>query len=354
MKIAVIGGGIFGTTTAIKLSESGFNVELFEKLPNILSAASGINQYRLHRGYHYPRSKTTAISSVVAEPLFKNEYKDAVTTDSNHYYAIAKEGSFVTGEQFLKFCNECNLDYKVSNLSIINHDNIDVVIQAEEELLNPNTLRSLVWEKLKKNNIQVNLNTEVDSTIFDNFDLVINATYANLNFITDRFPEAKKEYQFELCEKVVLKLPDEFKGISLVIMDGPFMCIDPYDTTGFHVMGNVVHAIHHTNTGIFPEIPDEFKPLLNKGIIKNPSITNIDKFIKSASYFMPNITQAEHVGSMYTIRTVLPNVHQTDERPTLVYKVNDQLINVFSGKIGNSVEAANLVLNLVTEIESSS
>ena len=55
----------------------------------------------------------------------------------------------------------------------------------------------------------------------------------------------------------------------------------------------------------------------------------------------------EHIGSMYTIRTVLPNVEKTDERPTLVNKIQNNVITVFSGKIGNCIEAANQVDALI-------
>ena len=62
MKIGIVGGGIFGVAIAAKLGKH-FQVDLFEKNNDILQSASGINQYRLHRGYHYPRSMETAISS---------------------------------------------------------------------------------------------------------------------------------------------------------------------------------------------------------------------------------------------------------------------------------------------------
>ena len=54
--IAIIGGGFFGATVAYVLAEAGYPVTLFEKHDDLLQAASGINQFRLHRGYHYPRS----------------------------------------------------------------------------------------------------------------------------------------------------------------------------------------------------------------------------------------------------------------------------------------------------------
>ncbi len=59
-KIAVVGAGIFGITTALKLSEK-HEVDLYEANSDIMQAASAINQFRLHRGYHYPRSPQTIL-----------------------------------------------------------------------------------------------------------------------------------------------------------------------------------------------------------------------------------------------------------------------------------------------------
>ena len=57
-KIAVAGAGIYGATAAIRLAEHGHQVHLFDPL-GLLRAASAINQYRVHAGYHYPRSPET-------------------------------------------------------------------------------------------------------------------------------------------------------------------------------------------------------------------------------------------------------------------------------------------------------
>lgn len=351
MKIAVIGGGIFGGTTAVKLREAKHDVDLYEKNSDILMSASGINQYRLHRGYHYPRSQKTAISANLAEPIFKKEYGDAVVETSGNYYVLAKEGSKVNSKQFTDFCDSCGLEYEISNLSVLNPNLIEVVFKVRESIVDPVKLQKIIKEKIRVNGVKLFLNTDFDKSLVSKYDLVVNATYANLNFLFSDKVELQQEYQFEVCEKLVLKLPEQFKGLSVVVIDGPFFCIDPYADTGLHVMGNVVHAIHKTNNGFFPEIPNEFKGLLNRGIIKNPPITNFKKFIDFAVKFMPDLKDAEHVGSMYTIRTVLPRVDHTDERPTLVYQVDEKFINIFSGKIGNSVQAALDTLEIVKKIE---
>ncbi len=65
---------------------------------------------------------------------------------------------------------------------------------------------------------------------------------------------------------------------------------------------------------------------------------------------MPEMKRAEHVGSMYTVRTVLPNTDKTDERPTVVSRMNDRVIHVFSGKIGNCVDASGQVIALIEQL----
>ena len=75
MKIAVIGAGIFGITSALKLREKfpAAKIVIWDKNISILKAASGINQYRLHRGYHYPRSNET-VDQVLNSVLEFEEY----------------------------------------------------------------------------------------------------------------------------------------------------------------------------------------------------------------------------------------------------------------------------------------
>ena len=43
-KIAIVGGGIFGVTAAIKLAQKNLSVDLFERNGDILQEASGIKQ----------------------------------------------------------------------------------------------------------------------------------------------------------------------------------------------------------------------------------------------------------------------------------------------------------------------
>jgi hypothetical protein len=346
MKTAVIGAGIFGITTALKLSND-HSVDLYEKQSDILGAASGINQYRLHRGYHYPRSKETVQSVLKSEKSFKEEFGESIIDNIEHYYCISKRDSLTSAKQYLKFCDDNNLEYNITDIDIVKKDSVDLSVKVNESLFDPLILKNICWNKLRQSNINLQLNKEPSNQILSSYDVVILCTYSNLNDLLKQFPDAQLDYQFELCEKPVAQLSDVFENKSIVIMDGPFMSVDPMGRSGFFVLGNVVHAIHKTNIGKYPQIDEKFLSVLNKGIISDPQITNFDLFVKSATEFMPDMKQAKHIGSMYTIRAVLPYVENSDARPTVVRKINEKMLTVFSGKITTCVEAANEVYSFI-------
>ena len=348
MKIAVIGGGIFGVTTALMLANEN-HVELFEKNNDILKAASGSNQYRIHRGYHYPRSKETVLEILKSENSFKEIFSEATVNHYDHYYCIAKKNSLTSAKQFVDFCAEYGLVIDKAELGCVQKDSIDLCVQVKESVYDPKKLKKISLDKLNECNVKIHLNTEATDEIFAEFDRVVICTYANLNALLTRFPELQEEYQFELCEKPVVKLPNSFHNKSIVIMDGPFMCIDPLANTDLHLLCNVTHEIHQTNIGKIPEIDKRYLHLLDNGMVKNPSHTNYDKFIKSSLDFFPEIKDAKHIGSMFTVRAVPPRVEDTDERPTLVKKINEKIITVFSGKITTCVEAAKEVKKIIQE-----
>src|SRR6267142_2462071 len=107
-KIAVAGAGIYGATTAIRLAEEGYDVHLFDPL-EILRAASAINQYRVHAGYHYPRSPETIQETLTARKEFMSAFEPAMVRNSRHYYAIPREGSRTSPENYESVMREHGL-----------------------------------------------------------------------------------------------------------------------------------------------------------------------------------------------------------------------------------------------------
>jgi hypothetical protein len=349
LRIAVVGGGIFGTTTAVELARRGHQVVLYERETDLLQAASGINQYRLHRGYHYPRSRETAADCRDSEIIFRAAFAPAVLNHSEHYYAVAGRDSLTTAAAYLAFCKDLRLEAETASPDVLNPSSVAVAIRVREDLFDPDVLRGLVWSQLRDAGVDVQLGTDVAMGDLAAADLVVIATYAGINGLLGDTPEARRSYQFEVCEKPVVRLPARFEGKSVVVMDGPFMCFDPLGSTDMHVLGHVVHAIHSANVGLRPEVPEAMVPLLNRGIVERPAISNIAKFVEAGREFFPEFDKAVHVGSMFTVRAVLPGVEGTDARPTLVRRISDRVITVFSGKIATCVGAATEVASLVDE-----
>ena len=340
-KALVVGGGIFGTTSAVALANNGYNVELHEELEDVMMSASDINQYRLHKGYHYPRSKETAQECLKGLYTFKRKYERSVVNgDIEHYYAIASEDSKVSEFEYLAFLDDLELPYeRVKPLP-----NTDVTIKVEEELFDNYKLYEAVRDKLWSSGVEVLKNKTTTKDDFKGFDVVVIATYAKLNELLDE----KKWYQYELCEKPVVRLPKKYQGKSIVIMDGPFMCLDPYGDRN-HVLGNVKHAIHCWNEGTEAFWPHRYTKYLNKGVIENPKHTKIDKFIETGKKFFKDFDKLKHIGSMYTIRTVLANRDHDDARPTLVNHEGGNVYSLFSGKIDTCVDAANELIRKINE-----
>ena len=237
--VAVVGAGIFGITAALSLNDNGLSIDLFEKNTDILQNASSINQYRLHRGFHYPRSHETAISAKYGTHTFLKEFP-CETQYKNQHYAISKRNSKVNSIQYQKFMDIVGIKYTKVKSNLINKNNIEAIYSVDERLFSPKRLYSLCDKKLKESNVNVKLDTEFKVNMISKYDYTVVCTYSNINTLLPN-PQL---YQFEVCEKPIAKLPDNFKGVGIVVMDGPFMCIDPYEDTEFHVLGNVVHAIH--------------------------------------------------------------------------------------------------------------
>jgi hypothetical protein len=347
LHVAVVGGGIFGATAAVELARHGHRVELFEREEDILRAASGINQYRLHRGYHYPRSRDTAVDCRDSEPAFRDAFPEAIIDSPDHFYAISARDSLTSAHDYLEFCSQLELEVELAAPAVLRPESVSLTVRGRESLFDPDVLRRLVWEQLRATGVQVHLGADVRPGDLDAFPLAVIATYSEVNRLVPDLPGARPAYQFEICEKPVVRLPAAFAGQSMVVMDGPFMCFDPLADTGLFVLGNVVHAIHQRSIGRVPDVPPEFEPLLNRGIVASPPITNIDRFIADGIEYFAGFEDAEHVGSMFTIRAVLPGVDGTDERPTLVRQIDDRTITVFSGKIDTCVRAADEVARLV-------
>ena len=151
----VIGGGFYGVNIALHLAEKDRGqVILLEKENSLLSRASYHNQARVHNGYHYPRSFTTAYRSHINLQRFVNDWPSAVKKDFTKLYAIARNNSKVTAKQFVRFCKEIGVKLEPSEdfSHLFNNRLIEqsfLVDEYDEVYIAYNEFRSVIAQNRK-------------------------------------------------------------------------------------------------------------------------------------------------------------------------------------------------------------
>ena len=306
----------------------------------MLGATAGTYS-RLHRGAHYPRSPETGRESRKAEASFRAEYGSAVIDTGRQFY-IVPPGSrnHVTVDQYRNFLDDEGLAFSEEG----------GVFEVMEPRVNLQALQVLVRQKVHDAGVHVHLETRAGPDLRDRFDHIVVAAYSSINDVLEVLGCEPAAYKFQVVEKPVVLLPHGFRDVSMVVIDGPFGCIDPLDDTPLHVLGHVVHTVHAETVGVRAQVPQHLVSLIDQGLLRCPSCTRFTDVVRDLAQFVPDVARAVHVGSMFCVRAVLAHQEQTDARPTRVTRVDDQVSTIFSGKLGTSVASARVVCDsLVTE-----
>ena len=142
-KIAIVGAGLFGCTIALILSKK-FDIDLYERKPDILNEASMCNQFRFHLGFHYPRSQKTVNEIKRSNKHFINFYGSDIFGRTKNFYSIVKKNSTVSLNKYLKFVKRNNFKYKKIKNSKFTSTKIEGTLITNEKILD--------YFKIKKKN----------------------------------------------------------------------------------------------------------------------------------------------------------------------------------------------------------
>jgi hypothetical protein len=148
------------------------------------------------------------------------------------------------------------------------------------------------------------------------------------------------EFKFELVEKILIKLPKKLRKKSYVVVDGNFVCVDPYLGTNYHLLSDVKNSKLETKIGKFPVFKHKNKKYVNSGIIKNLKVSQFKNFLSRSSDYLPFLKDAKYIGSMFVIRAIMKNKEKTDERTSIIKIHSKKIISILSGKWNNSVYLA--------------
>jgi glycine/D-amino acid oxidase-like deaminating enzyme len=350
----VIGGGFYGAAIAIYLAKQrGLKrIALVEREAALLTRASYNNQARVHNGYHYPRSFTTAYRSQVNLPRFVRDWPDAVKQDFTKVYAIARRNSKVTAKQFERFCRGIGARIQPADQSVrvlFEPRLVEEVFLVEEYAFDSTKLASWAERELEECGVRICLQMCVtgisqgpNGTLsvamqphpgteeLISCRYVFNCTYSGLNQFKGDFPGTRTGLKQEITEMALLQAPRALQGLGITMMDGPFFSMMPFPARGLHTLSHVRYTPHlHWNDqrGI-----DPYQKLEHY-----ERTTRVDRMIRDVGRYLPAALDAQYVDSLFEVKTVLVKNESDDGRPILFEK-HPQLpgcYSVLGGKIDN-------------------
>lgn len=349
----IIGGGFYGCAIAVYLSQHrGFKkILLVEQEKAVLSRASYTNQARVHNGYHYPRSFTTAYRSRVNLPHFIRDWPQAVKMDFTKIYCVARRNSKVTARQFERFCREigANLTPLPKPLAALFEPRlIEAAYTVDEYAFDTQKLAEWALSSLQEGGVSLRLESKVISVQkrFDDYSVVFqsrsgeqiqvdvpyvfNCTYSGLNQISGDFPLIKTGLKHEITEMALIDLPTPLRDIGVTVMDGPFFSFMPFPARKLHTLSHVRYTPH-------AHWADKkgFDPYLK--LHEYDKSTRVDRMIRDVSRYIPLMAKARYVDSLFEVKTILVKNEGDDGRPILFETYEDfpGCYSILGGKIDN-------------------
>lgn len=347
MKILVIGAGIFGCSIASELAFAGFDVTLIEKESSIMKKASYVNHNRLHLGYHYLRSKETAKQSLDGLLSFLFYYGNAIYSDFNNYYAIAKDGSLTSTDEFIEFCDLMGIDYQSDfpSQELIAHHKIDSCFKVPEPVFDFQTLKKIISERIVKSKVKLKFEQECQKIEYTKnhycvtknnetheFDSVINTTYNDINEINRNLniPPIKLKFQ----DVVIPVFSSPIDPIGLTVMDGPFCSIMPRGKE------KNTFLLYHVKKSVLNETIGFCAPDWDK-----QSYIDVNSIFSESSHFYPFLEHVTKFENTRTIRAVVDNPNDARVSELFEYENLPLYFTIISGKITTAFQTALIIKN---------
>jgi hypothetical protein len=337
--VAVIGGGFYGCRIAMFWASRGKTVALIDANSDIMQGASYINQARVHNGYHYPRSLSTARGAHMNYERFCSDYRASINGSFTHVYAIAARRSFITSAQFVDFCQ--NADIPLSPVPTVvrqmfNRHLIEDAFSVNEAVFNAAQVRADMRAQLDASStiallpghecLAIKTSHKQFLLHFRDRDPlscrgIINAAYANCNHvigICDMFGgKAGPDYMpitYELTELALISEPSVPSGPmpGITVMDGPFFSLLPFPARNLWSLSHVRYTPHFSWD--FPLSPVESTGLLRK----TERQTRFAMMQADVRRYISPSPHLNYVNSLMTIKAIPANREMDDGRPICI------------------------------------
>ncbi len=356
----IIGAGLYGLYSALFCCKRGQKVIVLECDSAPFKRATYINQARVHQGYHYPRSISTAMKSAGYFERFNRDYDFCINREFDQIYATSSMYSWSDGKQFKDFCRAANIPCEeLYPGNYFKSGMCDGVFRTREYTYDAMILRDYLLEKLNAYRNSVRIEYGVRITDIEKTDTsyiihtkekqsyesgyVLNATYAGTNQILDLVGFDKFWIKYELCEIILCEVNEKLKDIGFTVMDGPFFSIMPFGKTGYHSLTSVTFTPHTTS---YDEVPTFSCQEKSGGFCSKFRLGNCNDcpakpetafpYMSSlARKYMLDDYEFTYKSSLFSMKPILMSSEIDDSRPTVIrkYSTNPTFVGVLSGKI---------------------
>ncbi len=356
----IIGAGIYGLYAALSCGQRGQHILVLECDPTPFRRATYINQARVHQGYHYPRSISTALKSAGYFERFNKDYAFCVNKEFEQIYATSSQYSWSDGYQFKDFCKAADIPCEELHPDrYFKQGMCDGAFLTREYTYDAMILKDYFLEELTKYDTNVEIKYDVNITGIEKLQdeyavytkdsneyrtgFLLNATYAGTNQILDMVGYEKFKIKYELCEIILCNVNEKLKEIGFTVMDGPFFSIMPFGKTGYHSLTSVTFTPHTTS---FDDVPTFDCQKRSNGYCSGFHLGNCNDCPakpQTAFPYMANLARKymrdefgfEYESSLFSMKPILMSSEIDDSRPTVIrtYSKNPTFVGVLSGKI---------------------
>ena len=359
----IIGAGFYGLYSALfcvkNIMGGAERILILECDPAPFMRATYINQARVHQGYHYPRSISTALKSAGYFERFSKDFSFCINKSFDQIYGTSSSFSWTDREEFKKFCVSAGIPCEELNPDrYFKKGMCDGAFLTQEYTYDASLLKRYLVEQLSNyNNVEIKYGVSIESIYSDGdyyvlttsdgnsykTDFLLNTTYAGTNQILDMLGFDKFKIKYELCEIILCLINDKLKDVGFTVMDGPFFSIMPFGKTGMHSLTSVTFTPHATS---YDELPGFACQEESVGYCDKYHLGNCNECPAkpdTAFPYMANLARKymkdeygfNYESSLFSMKPILMSSEIDDSRPTVirVHSEKPKFISVLSGKI---------------------
>lgn len=368
----IIGAGLYGLYSALFCCKKGQRVLVLECDPTPFRRATYINQARIHQGYHYPRSISTAMRSAAYFERFNKDYAFCVNQAFNQIYATSSRYSWTDGQQFKEFCKAVNIPCEeLHPENYFKKGMCDRAFLTREYTYDATILKAYFLDELTRFPASVKIKYSVEIVSIDRLQdayivnissgdsyqsgFVLNATYAGTNQILNMVGFEMFKIKYELCEIILCNVNEKLRDVGFTVMDGPFFSIMPFGKTGHHSLTSVTFTPHTTSYNEVPLFSCQEKSRgyclpVHLGNCNDCPVKPETAFPYMASLarkYMLDDYGFSYKSSLFSMKPILMSSEIDDSRPTVIriYSEQPTFVGVLSGKINTVYDLDEVLCN---------